>query len=235
MGPGLGILTEELSKWARQVIAIEVDSKLTSALNQRLGHLSNLMVINADVLQVEPKELIGDNIEYKVVANLPYYIAAPVLRRFLESSAKPRRVVIMVQKEVAQAIAAAPGKMSLLSVAVQFYGKPVIVDYVPARSFYPVPKVDSAIVSIDVYGKPVVDVKDVAGFFNAVRAGFSAPRKQLRNALALGLSISTRDAVVLLERAGISPKRRAETLTIAEWAEIYHVTEERCADPACLC
>jgi 16S rRNA (adenine1518-N6/adenine1519-N6)-dimethyltransferase len=235
VGPGLGILTEELAKRAKKVIAIEVDSKLASALSQSLSHLSNLTTINADVLHVALKELVDADLGYKVVANLPYYIAAPVLRHFLESPVRPQRMVIMVQKEVAQGIAAAPGKMSILSIAVQLYGKPNIVAYVPARSFYPAPKVDSAILSIDVYEQPMADVEDVARFFQLVRAGFSAPRKQLRNSLALGLSLPAESAAALLDRAQISPKRRAETLTIAEWTKLYHATEGQHADPPRLC
>jgi 16S rRNA (adenine1518-N6/adenine1519-N6)-dimethyltransferase len=235
VGPGLGILTEELAKRAGKVIAIEVDSKLASALSQSLSYLSNVTIINADVLQVALKELVGADLGYKVVANLPYYIAAPVLRHFLESPVRPQRMVIMVQKEVAQSIAAAPGKMSILSIAVQLYGKATIVTYVPARSFYPAPKVDSAILSIDVYERPVANVEDVARFFQLVRAGFSAPRKQLRNSLALGLSLPAESAAALLDRAQISPRRRAETLTIEEWTRLYHATEGQYADPPRLC
>jgi 16S rRNA (adenine1518-N6/adenine1519-N6)-dimethyltransferase len=235
VGPGLGILTEELAKRAKKVIAIEVDNKLASALSQSLSHLSNLTIINADVLQVELGELGGADLGYKVVANLPYYIAAPVLRHFLESPVKPRRMVIMVQKEVAQSIAAAPGRMSILSIAVQLYGKPTIVAYVPTHSFYPAPKVDSAILSIDVYEQPMADVEDVARFFQLVRAGFSAPRKQLKNSLALGLSLPAESAAALLDRTQISPKRRAETLTIEEWTKLYHATEGQHADPPRLC
>lgn len=235
VGPGLGILTEELAKRAAKVIAIEVDSKLASALSQSLSHFPNLTIINTDVLQVALKELVRADLGYKVVANLPYYIASPVLRHFLEASVRPQRMVIMVQKEVAQSIAAAPGKMSLLSIAVQLYGKPTIVAYVPARSFYPAPKVDSAILSIDVYQQPIAEVEDVPRFFHLVRAGFSAPRKQLRNALALGLSLPAESAAALLNRAQISPHRRAETLTIEEWVKVYHATEGQYVDPPCLC
>lgn len=155
---------------------------------------------------------------YKVVANLPYYIASAAIRHFLEAEFKPLRMVVMVQKEVAESIAAVPGKMSILSVGVQVYGKPVIAGYVPAQSFYPPPKVDSAIVRIDVYSRPVVEIE---GFFRVVRAGFSAPRKQLRNALAQGLSIPPSAAAKILSLSGISSQRRAETLSLEEWAELY--------------
>ena len=130
-------------------------------------------------------------------------------------------MVVMVQKEVGQSIAAAPGDMSILGISVQLYGKPTIVDYVPAESFYPPPKVDSAIVRIDVYLRPSVEVSDIAGFFEIVKAGFSAPRKQIRNSLALGLQVTSAEAKELLEKADIAPKRRPETLFLEEWAKLH--------------
>ncbi len=223
VGPGLGILTRELARRAGGVIAVELDTKLASALEQALASLANVTIVNADILECDPEALItkakGDvEPEYKVVANLPYYIATAVVRHFLETRLKPRLMVVTVQKEVAQAIVAQPGDMSLLSVSVQFYGKPSIVDYVPPRSFYPAPKVDSAIVRIEVYDRPAVGVGDVAWFFEVVRSGFAAPRKQLHNSLAQGLKILPAEAAALLERVGISQKRRAETLRLDEWA-----------------
>jgi 16S rRNA (adenine1518-N6/adenine1519-N6)-dimethyltransferase len=161
------------------------------------------------------------------VATLPYYIASAVLRHFLVASMKPHLMVVTVQKEVAQAMVAQVGKMSLLSVSVQFYGKPVIIDYIPARSFYPSPKVDSAIVRIDLYDRPRVAVEDEAAFFGVVRGGFSARRKQLRNSLAQGLEMSPGDAAALLNEARISEKRRAETLSLEEWATIYRLFVEK--------
>jgi 16S rRNA (adenine1518-N6/adenine1519-N6)-dimethyltransferase len=156
-----------------------------------------------------------------VVANLPYYITSPVLRHFLEASVKPEVMVVMVQKEVAEAIAAGPGQRSLLSIGVQFYGKPGIVSYVPASSFYPPPEVDSAILRIDVYPEPPVDVADGQGFFELVRAGFAAARKQVINSLAKGTGLPRDDVRVLLETAGIDPQRRAETFTLEEWARLW--------------
>jgi 16S rRNA (adenine1518-N6/adenine1519-N6)-dimethyltransferase len=219
IGPGLGILTEELLKRAGKVISIEVDPKLASSLQKRLSKFANLTVINADVLQLDLQELI-DKKNCKVVANLPYYIAAPILRHFLEASPKPSLMVVMVQKEVGQSIVAQPGDMSILGISVQLYGKPTIVDYVPAQSFYPEPKVDSAIVRIEVYPRPAVDVANIAGFFEIVKAGFSAPRKQIRNSLALGLQLDSADVVELLKQAGIAPQRRPETLSLEEWASL---------------
>jgi 16S rRNA (adenine1518-N6/adenine1519-N6)-dimethyltransferase len=221
VGPGLGILTEELLKKAGRVIAIEVDSKLASSLIKKLSKFPRLTVLNADVLQLDPRELLESQRDYKVVANLPYYIAAPILRHFLEASLKPSLMVVMVQKEVGQSIAAAPGDMSILGISVQLYGKPTIVDYVPAESFYPQPKVDSAIVRIDVYPKPAIEVESIAGFFEIVKAGFSAPRKQIRNSLALGLQLDSAETKELLEEVGISPQRRPEALSLEEWAKLH--------------
>ena len=162
-------------------------------------------------------------LKYKVVANLPYYITSPVLRHFLTSSAKPQTMVVMVQKEVAKAITAVPGKMSILSISVQFYGEPRIVSYVPAECFYPAPEVDSAILRINVYPQPPVPVTDERSFFELVRAGFSAARKQIANSLAQGLGLPKTEVLYLLAEAGILPRRRAETLTIDEWARLWQV------------
>ena len=221
VGPGLGILTEELVKEAGKVIAVEADPKLASSLQKRLSKFPQLTVINADILQLDPIELIDRKRHYKVVANLPYYIAAPILRHFLEASLKPSLMVVMVQKEVGQSMVAAPGNLSIFAISVQLYGKPTIVDYVPAQSFYPEPKVDSAIVRIEVYPEPAVQVADIAGFFEMVKAGFSAPRKQIRNSLALGLQLDSAEVVELLEQAGIATQRRPETLSLEEWASLH--------------
>ncbi len=160
-----------------------------------------------------------------MVANIPYYITSALLRRFLEASPRPSSMVVMVQKEVGQAIVAGPGDMSLLAVSVQFYGRPSIVARVPARSFYPPPKVDSVILRVEVYDRPPVDVPGARAFFDTVRAGFSAPRKQLRNSLAQGLAVGPAEAAGLLGRAGIEPGRRAETLSLEEWGRLCRERE----------
>ena len=227
VGPGLGILTGELAQQAGGVIAIELDDKLAALLKQTMASFNNITVINGDVLKIEPADLITEpKAGYKVVANLPYYITSPVLRHFLEASAKPKVMVVMVQKEVAEAITAKPGEMSLLSVSVQFYGEPRIMGYVPAKCFYPAPKVDSAILRIALYPQPRVAV-DEASFFALVRAGFTAPRKQILNSLAQGLGVPKTEVLSLLERADIVSQRRAETLTLEEWARLWQVFKEK--------
>jgi 16S rRNA (adenine1518-N6/adenine1519-N6)-dimethyltransferase len=228
VGPGLGILTRELAQKAGNVVAIELDDKLAALLKKTLASFKNVSVINGDVLKTKPEELTKRR-DYKVVANLPYYITSPVLRHFLETSVKPQAMVVMVQKEVAEAIAAKPGDMSLLSVSVQFYGKPEIISIVPPESFYPAPEVSSAVLKIDVYPKPKVEV-DEKGFFDTVRAGFAAPRKQLANSLAKGLGWEKALVLPFLQKAKIDPQRRAETLTIEEWAELWRTLEEKHAE-----
>ena len=224
VGPGLGVLTGELAGKAGRVIAVELDDRLAGILRQRLASVGNVTVVNGDILKLEPSALVGDKpIEYKVVANLPYYITSAVIRHFLEASLKPRLMVVMVQKEVAEAIVAEPGRMSLLSVSVQLYGKPEIIDYVPAESFYPAPEVDSAILKIALYPEPAVEITDIEGFFTVVRAGFTASRKQMGNSLAQGLGLPKAEALALLEKTGITSQRRAETLTLEEWARLWRV------------
>jgi 16S rRNA (adenine1518-N6/adenine1519-N6)-dimethyltransferase len=233
IGPGLGILTKELARKAGWVITIELDRKLASLLKQTLTSFDNITVINEDILRIDPAALIQEQkprfpsainnpFNYKVVANLPYYITSPVLRHFLEASVKPQIMVIMVQKEVAETIVAKPGQMSVLSISVQLYGKPRIISVVPARCFYPVPDVDSAILRIELYPQPAVAV-DESSFFTLVRAGFSASRKQIVNSLAQGLEMPKAEVLSLLGKADIVPQRRAETLTINEWAQLWQI------------
>ena len=225
VGPGLGVLTRELVRQAGWVVTVELDSRLAFALKQSLASFDNVTIVNEDILNIDPAALLQEQktINYKVVANLPYYITSPVLRHFLEASLKPQVMVVMVQKEVAEAIVAKPGGMSLLSISVQFYGEPRIISYVPARCFYPAPEVDSAILRISLYPQPVVAVKDIEGFFELVRAGFAAPRKQIANSLAQGLGLDKAQVLFPLEKAGVVPRRRAETLTIDEWAQLWQI------------
>jgi 16S rRNA (adenine1518-N6/adenine1519-N6)-dimethyltransferase len=234
VGPGLGLMTAELAKRAGWVIAIELDNRLAAILKETLP-AENIIVLNEDVLGTDPAALLRGSAphfppqlnSYKVVANLPYYITSPVLRHFLEAPVKPSMMVVMVQKEVAKTIAAEAGDRSVLSIAVQFYGKPNIVAEVPAAAFFPAPEVDSAVVRIDVYKKPPVPVDDVAGFFKLVRAGFTAARKQVANSLAQGLGLPKEEVLALLAKAAIDPQRRAETFTLEDWAALYKVYQAK--------
>jgi len=228
VGPGLGVLTRELLVAGASVLAVELDDSLAQALRQRFD-TPKLSLLNRSVLESAPGDMLAaaDLVPpYRVVANLPYYITAPVLRHFLEARIKPVSMVLMVQKEVAFQIVAAPGKMSLLSVSAQFYAAAHLVRRVPAAAFWPVPRVDSALVRLDLYPEPPLPVADADAFFKLVKAGFSNPRKQLANALSRGLSRPKPVAEALLRAAGIDPMRRAGTLSLTEWAALYRVHAE---------
>ena len=233
IGPGLGVLTRELARQAGWVVAVELDNRLAATLKQTLTSLNNVTIVNEDILKIDPSDLLQEQkarfpeSRYKVVANLPYYITSHVLRHFLEAVVKPELIVVMVQKEVAEAIVAKPGQMSVLSVSVQFYGEPRIISYVPAQCFYPPPEVDSAILQVALYSQPRVAVTDEKSFFELVRAGFSASRKQIVNSLAQGLGLTKADVLSLLEEADIVPRRRAETLSLDEWARLWQVFTKR--------
>ncbi len=224
VGPGRGSLTRVLAERAVRVIAIELDGALAAELERSLP--PGVDVRHADARDADPSVLLGGCGPYKLVGNLPYYAALPILRRFLESGCPPAQAGVLVQREVAQQLVAAPGSMSLASLGVQVFGRPRIVRLVRPGSFDPPPKVTSAIVAIEVYDRLAEGIDDVARFFELARAGFSAPRKQLRNALAAGLGAAPAEAVALLDVADIEPKRRAETLSVAEWAALYRAWGE---------
>lgn len=229
VGPGLGILTEELAgklsaSSGGKIIAIELDDNLLPLLRERFAAMPQVSFIHADVLEITPGALTGGG-PYKVVANLPYYITSAVLRHFLEADVKPASLTVMVQREVAERMAAKPPDMSLLAVGVQLYGKPKVLFRVPPGAFNPPPKVESAVVQIEVYSpaeRPVVPLSD-KDFFKVAQAGFSQKRKQVANTLSSGLHLGKADVIAGLKAAGIEPTRRAETLTIAEWAAVEKI------------
>ena len=222
MGAGLGGLTAELSARAGCVVAIELDRALAEYLRRRFS-ATNVVIIEGDALAVRPSEALsqaGASPPYLVTGNLPYYIAQPLLRHFLEAQPPPERLVVMLQAEVAERIVAKPGQMSLLSVSVQLYGEPHLLLRVPPSAFYPPPKVHSAVVRIDVAPRPRAGVTDTAAFFRVAQAGFGARRKQLRNALAQGLRIDAATAAELLATADIAPTLRAQALPLDAWAAL---------------
>jgi len=231
IGPGLGTLTQALAERARRVVAVELDRQLVAVLHDRLQALPNVQVVSGDILALDIPGLVrGDEPAsppcYKVVANIPYNITSAVLRYLLEGQERPELIVLMVQKEVAQRIVARPGEMSLLSVSVQFYGRPRIVQRVPARAFYPVPKVDSAILRIDPHADLAVAAQEVEAFFNVVRAGFGQRRKQLRNSLLHGLGLSAKCITEALVQAGVDGERRAQTLSVGEWVALFRALRD---------
>jgi 16S rRNA (adenine1518-N6/adenine1519-N6)-dimethyltransferase len=237
IGPGLGTLTRALAEYARRVVAVEVDRALVSALGEQLRDCTNVEIVAGDILTLNVTALIQQGTQdcpaadrrYKVVANIPYNITSAVLRHLLEAEMRPDLIVLMVQKEVAQRITAQAGEMSLLSVSVQFYGLPRLMHHVPAGAFYPVPKVDSAIIRIDPHPELPLPDEQIEPFFRVVRAGFGQRRKQLRNSLAGGLGLSAIAVEQMMRQAGIAPERRAQTLTIDEWINLYQAQGQRWA------
>jgi len=223
IGPGAGSLTRALAQAAARVVAVELDNRLLPVLQHTTGDLPNVTLIHGDILQLPTSnlQLPTSNFQFKVVANIPYYITAPILRHLLESPVRPSLIVLTVQREVAERICAAPPQMSVLAVNVQFYGAPKIVGHIPASAFYPKPDVDSSIVRIDLFDHPALSEKDADQFFEIVKAGFSQKRKQIRNSLASGLRIKSSEADQRLGKAGIEPTRRAETLTMEEWLRLW--------------
>ncbi len=224
VGAGLGSLTRVLAAAARQVIAVELDERLFPILKEVIAPFTNVTLKQGDILALDPADLV-DEPGYLVVANIPYYITSAVIRRLLEARHKPGRLVLTVQREVAERICAKPGGMSLLALSVQVYGTPRIVKRIPAGAFYPVPKVDSSTVRVDLYpGGPAIPAEKLDVFFRLIKAGFSQKRKMLRNTLAAGLRITPAEAGALLETAGIDPQRRAETVSIEEWGNLVEKT-----------
>jgi 16S rRNA (adenine1518-N6/adenine1519-N6)-dimethyltransferase len=222
IGPGLGSLTRYLAAAAKAVVAVELDQHLLPPLKTVLAPYGNVSLIHGDILELNTSELVREK-NYLVVANIPYYITSAVIRHLLESETRPRRIVLTIQKEVAQRICEKPGDMSLLALSVQVYGKPHIAAYIPASAFIPSPNVDSAVLVIDIYPTPLIPADLLDKFFKLIKAGFSQKRKTLRNALSAGLSVSTKNATELLGRAAIDPMRRAETLSIEEWQRLCEV------------
>ena len=225
VGAGLGALSSRLAQSCGRVVALEVDGRLLPLLQETLAPFPNVQVVHGDILAMEPGDLVSP--PYKVVANLPYYITSAVLRHFLEARAKPSLMVVTVQREVAQRIVAGPGQMSLLAVSVQFYGRPRIVAKAPPGAFYPSSGVTSAVLRIDLYASPPVEVADVERFFEIVRAGFSQRRKQLRNSLSQGLDLPADEVVQALRRVGLQETQRAQELSIDQWARL---SRELCSE-----
>lgn len=221
IGPGLGSLTRYLAAAAQQVVAVELDDRLFPPLEAVITPYRNIQLVHGDMLGIEPKDIIEQQ-DYVVVANIPYYITSALIRHLLESNPKPRRIVLTIQKEVAERICAKPGDMSLLALSVQVYGQPHIATNIPSGAFYPTPKVDSSVLVVDIYADPVVQPDLLDTFFSLIKAGFSQKRKKLRNSLAAGMRLSTTETEKLLRAANIDPQRRAETLDLEEWGKLSY-------------
>lgn len=226
IGPGLGSLTQYLAHKARTVIAVELDPRLLKPLEKVLSNYRNVQLIKGDILALDPNHLVESD-DYLVVANIPYYITSALIRHLLQARARPLRMILTVQREVAERICAKPNRMSLLALSVQIYGHPEIEAYIPASAFYPSPIVESAIVRVDIYPDPVIAESDIDAFFRLAKAGFSQKRKTLRNALSGGMVWSKDKTENTLNAAGINPQRRAETLSLDEWNRLLQQYQNR--------
>lgn len=216
IGPGLGTLTSELLRAAEKVIAVEFDPELARKLPGQFPG-KNLEVINEDILKFNLSRLPSN---YKVVANVPYYITSKIVQLLMTANNKPSVAVLLVQKEVAERLAAGPGEMSVLAVSVQVYSEVSLGPIVPAELFTPPPKVDSQVVVMKALDTPVVQSDQERHFFRVVKAGFSAKRKKLRSSLSGGLAMTKQEAEEVLAAASIDPDARAEMLSIEEWLKL---------------
>jgi 16S rRNA (adenine1518-N6/adenine1519-N6)-dimethyltransferase len=228
IGPGLGVLTVELAKLADKVVSVELDKKLLPVLRETLADFKNVNVINGDVMKTDLAAVIREEFgggETVVCANLPYYITSPVIMYLLESRLPVKSITVMVQKEVARRLCAAPGEgdAGAISCAVNYYAKPQLLFDVSADSFLPQPKVDSSVIRLDIRDTPAVQVNDEALMFRAIRASFGQRRKTIANALSAGLAMAKDEAIRALEQAGISPTVRGERLTLEDFARLADV------------
>jgi 16S rRNA (adenine1518-N6/adenine1519-N6)-dimethyltransferase len=224
IGAGTGLLTELLAVRAARLIAVEVDERLAAGLRDRFASNESVAVLEQDVLEVAPEDLLvggGGTMPYVVVGNLPYFIGTAIIRRFLQARVRPRSLVVTLQAEVAESIAAPPGRMSYLSVEMQTRASARLLLYLPPKAFRPPPKVRSAVVRLDVLEASDAEVDDREAFLALVRAGFAAPRKRLRNSLAIGLRIAPSQAAEVLAEAGVDGDQRPAALTVAEWRDVY--------------
>jgi len=219
IGAGLGHLTSRLALSARQIVAVELDKRLISALEDNLSPFSNIRIVQGDILKLDLSDLVSED-NYLVVANIPYYITSSIIRNLLESGVKPKRIILTIQYEVAQRITAISGQMSVLALSVLMYGEPLLVKRIPADAFYPSPKVDSAVLRIDLHPEPILPAEKRETYFKLVKAGFLHKRKTLRNSLSTGLKWPPGKIESLLSAAEIDPQRRAQTLSLPEWLEL---------------
>ena len=225
IGPGAGVLTNELAKLSHKVVAIELDKRLLPVLEETLGDHDNVRVINGDVMKLDMRQLIRDEFgdgRVVVCANLPYYITSPIIMSILEQRLPIEALTVMVQKEAADRICATPGtrESGAISAAVHYYSDPEVLFRVSRGSFIPAPKVDSAVIRLNISGNTAVDVCDERLFFRVVRAAFSQRRKTLPNSLASGLSMPKQQISEILTRAGIRLNSRAEEMTMEQLAAI---------------
>lgn len=220
IGPGRGKLTKELSKLAGSVKCVELDQELLSYLNTIFPENSNVEIIHGDARTVDISSLVGSN-EYKLVANLPYYAAMPIIMSFVESHNSPKSIVVMVQDEVARNLTALPGKLSIPAVILQNFGVVTYVKRIPPSAFKPSPKIFSAIIKIELFDSPKIDNENQQMFFNLIKKGFSSKRKKLYNNIAKSFDIEKTVFQNMLIKYNIDKDSRAESLTFDNWKNLY--------------
>ena len=230
IGPGIGVLTNELCQLADKVVAVELDKRLLPVLDETLAEYDNVKIVNADVLELDLNQLIEEEfagLEVVVCANLPYYITSPVVMKLLEEQLPVKAITVMVQKEAAQRICAKVGvrMCGAVTVAVNYYAEPELLFHVSAGSFMPAPKVDSAVIRLNVREKPPVDA-DKEKFFAVVKASFGQRRKVIANSLSAGLGMGKEKVLAILERAGVPQNTRAEALRLEDFAAIANAWED---------
>ena len=218
LGAGMGVLTAELARRAGRVVAVELERDVLRALREIIKPYPNVQILNMDLLQLDPVEVFGTT-PYRLVANLPYAVTALALRHFLETPHPPERMVVLIQREVAERIVAPPGEMSMLALSVQFFSTPTLIAHVPASSFAPPPKVDSAVLALDIHPPPLSGTER-ARLFVIAKMAFSQRRKQLHNILPGALHLPADQVEAWLTAAGITSDRRPQTLSVAEWVKL---------------
>lgn len=226
IGAGIGNLTRYLAALAAEVFAVEKDLRLLPVLKEELRPWKNVTILEGDILHINPDKWLHGN-GYLVVANIPYYITSAILRHLLSRTNKPARIVLTIQKEVAERVCALPGEMSLLALSVQIYGQVRICGRIPAGAFFPAPEVDSAVLRVDLLEDAIIPDSDQDIFFQLAKAAFSQKRKTLRNALAGGLHLQPLEIADLLQSAMIDPQRRAESLSLEEWRMLVYEYRQR--------
>ena len=232
IGPGRGALTSALAERAPRLIAVEIDSALAAALREKYAGSPTVSVVEGDVLELAVEDILnrGDGgMPYIVVGNLPYFIGTAIVRKFLTAELRPERLVVMLQAEVAERMTAQAGEMSYLAVETQVYAEARLLFRIPARAFRPPPKVQSAVVRLDVRDSPDVEVDNHGSFLKLVQAGFAAPRKRLRNSLAVGLRVGAPEAGAILTDSGIDGDLRPQMLSLEDWRHIYYAWRRRTA------
>lgn len=231
VGPGIGVLTNELCKVAKKVVAVELDKRLPEILAKTLADHDNVKIISGDIMELDLHKLIADEfagMDVVVCANLPYYITSPVIMKLLEERLPIKALTVMVQKEAADRLCAQMGTRAAgaVTAAVRYYSEPKLLFKVSAGSFMPAPKVDSAVIKLDINARPTLDVKDEKLYFRVVRGAFSQRRKTISNSISSVLSIDKATLLCALEKAGISPMARAEELSLEDFAGIANAIKE---------